>query len=66
STMGRRRFVIKAVNHDLQKTGIPPATGFAPVTDKGRKSAIFMRLSPDWTGVMQRSRYGTTLELNLP
>jgi len=30
--MGRRRFVIKAVNHDLQKTGIPPATGFAPVT----------------------------------
>jgi hypothetical protein len=37
--MGRRRFVMKGVNHDLQKTGIPRATGFAPVTaaaDLGR------------------------------
>ncbi|WP_204339323.1 hypothetical protein, partial [Rhizobium ruizarguesonis] len=32
SAMGRRRFVIKEVNHDSQKIGIPRATGSAPVT----------------------------------
>ncbi|MBY4611620.1 hypothetical protein K6M90_28770 [Rhizobium sp. 9T] len=32
STMGRRRFVIKEVNHDSQKIGIPRATRSAPVT----------------------------------
>ncbi|AUW47153.1 RHE_PE00001 family protein [Rhizobium leguminosarum] len=30
--MGRRRFVIKEVNHDSQKIGIPRATRSAPVT----------------------------------
>jgi hypothetical protein len=29
--MGRRRFVMKEESHDLQETGIPPATRFAPV-----------------------------------
>jgi hypothetical protein len=33
--MGRRRFVIKEVNHDSQKIGIPRATRSAPVTKRG-------------------------------
>jgi hypothetical protein len=31
---------MKEESHDLQKTGIPPATGFAPVTHNPRLMAF--------------------------
>ncbi|WP_206120740.1 hypothetical protein, partial [Rhizobium laguerreae] len=46
SAMGRRRFVIKEVNHDSQKIGIPRATRSAPVTICPRLQATLGKAEP--------------------